>query len=75
MKELPEIQYNGKPLGKIVGFEEHIEEGLSIAHVGTIVINGGACIGKNLRIHVCTNIGTKAGTSVLAPIIGDEKFT
>ena len=51
-----------------------IEEGLSIAHIGTIVINGGARIGKNLRIHVCTNIGTKAGSSDEAPIIGDDCY-
>lgn len=42
--------------------------------MGTIVINGNSKIGKNLRIHVCTNIGTMAGYSDLAPIIGDNCY-
>lgn len=31
--------------------------GLAIVHVGTIVVSDKAKIGKNCRIHVCTNIG------------------
>jgi serine O-acetyltransferase len=31
--------------------------GLTIVHSGTIVVSGDAKIGKNCRIHVCTNIG------------------
>lgn len=50
------------------------EEGLSIAHTGTIVVNAAAKIGKNCRIHVCTNIGTAAGTSTDCPIIGDDCY-
>ena len=36
-------------------------KGLSIAHVGTIIVNGGARIGDYCRIHCCVNIGTAAG--------------
>jgi serine O-acetyltransferase len=51
-----------------------IGPGLSIAHRGTIVINGGARIGANCRIHVDVNIGTEAGKSTAAPIIGDNCY-
>ena len=50
-------------------------EGLAIVHVGTIVVNGGAKIGKNCRLHVCTNIGaakTKEGSG--APTLGDNVY-
>lgn len=49
--------------------------GLAIVHVGTIVVNGDAKIGKNCRIHVCTNIGrapSKEGDG--APILGDNVY-
>jgi len=48
--------------------------GLSIAHRGTIVVNGGAKIGANCRIHVDVNIGTEAGKSDAAPSIGDNCY-
>lgn len=48
--------------------------GLSIAHRGTIAVNGGAKIGKNCRLHVCVNIGTEAGKDNVAPIIGDNCY-
>lgn len=48
--------------------------GLSIAHRGTIVINGRARIGANCRIHADVNIGTEAGKSDAAPIIGDNCY-
>jgi serine O-acetyltransferase len=48
--------------------------GLSIAHRGTIVVNGGARIGGNCRIHVDVNIGTEAGKSAAAPTIGDNCY-
>lgn len=47
--------------------------GLSIAHFGTIVVNGNAKIGKNCRIQECTTIGATNG-STEAPIIGDNIF-
>lgn len=49
--------------------------GLAIVHVGTIVVSGSAKIGKNCRIHVCTNIGhapSKEGTG--APTLGDNVY-
>ena len=49
--------------------------GLAIVHTGTIVVSGKAKVGKNCRIHVCTNIGdapSKAGDG--APIIGDNVY-
>jgi len=48
--------------------------GLSIAHRGTIVVNGGSRIGANCRIHVGVNIGTEAGETDSAPIIGDNCY-
>ena len=51
-----------------------IGPGLSIAHRGTIVINGGAQIGANCRIHADVNIGTEAGKSASAPIIGENCY-
>ena len=48
--------------------------GLSIAHRGTIVVNGGAQIGANCRLHVDVNIGTEAGKSDAAPSIGDNCY-
>ena len=48
--------------------------GLSIAHRGTIVVNGGAKIGANCRIHVDVNIGTEAGKADSAPTIGDNCY-
>jgi len=49
--------------------------GLAIVHTGTIVVNGAAKVGKNCRIHVCTNIGsalTKEGDGV--PTLGDNVY-
>ncbi|WP_421850593.1 serine acetyltransferase [Novosphingobium sp.] len=45
--------------------------GLSIAHWGTIVVNGDARIGGNCRIHQGVTIGSSGGKS---PIIGDNCF-
>lgn len=47
--------------------------GLSIAHYGTIVVNGNAKIGKNCRIQETTNIGATNGSNK-APILGDNVF-
>lgn len=47
--------------------------GLSIAHYGTIVVNSRTRVGKNCRIHVCTNIGASGG-SLKAPVIGDNVY-
>lgn len=48
--------------------------GLSISHPGTIVVNAGAKIGENCRIHVCVNIGTEAGYRTKAPRIGNNVY-
>ena len=42
------------------------DKGLSIAHLGTIVVNGNAKIGKDCRIHVGVVIGAN-GENVRAP--------
>lgn len=47
--------------------------GLSIAHYGTIVVNGNAKVGKNCRIQDSTTIGATNG-SEKAPILGDNVF-
>ena len=49
-------------------------EGLSLPHCGSIIINCHTRIGKNCRIHAGVNIGTKAGYSDMAPIIGDNVY-
>lgn len=48
--------------------------GLSIAHRGNIVVNGGAKVGANCRVHVGVNIGTEAGKADAAPVIGDNCY-
>lgn len=47
--------------------------GLSIAHYGTIIVNGKAKIGKNCRIHARTTIGASNGNKA-APNIGDNVY-
>lgn len=64
-------------LGKKLGFSispNAFGPGLSIAHYGTIVVNSGARIGANCRIHVDVNIGTAAGESQAAPTLGDNCY-
>ncbi len=48
--------------------------GLSIAHHGTITVNGGARVGSNCRIHPSTSIGTARGYHAAAPSIGDNVY-
>jgi serine O-acetyltransferase len=48
--------------------------GLAIAHRGTIAVNACASVGANCRIHVCVNIGSRAGTNDQAPVIGDNVY-
>ena len=49
-------------------------KGLSIAHLGTVIINKNAMIGDYCRIHADVNIGTAAGASSDAPVIGDYVY-
>lgn len=70
-------KYKKFKLGNMLGYEIPLnvfDEGLSIAHKGPIVINSGAKIGKNCRIHICVNIGTSAGKENEAPTIGDNCY-
>lgn len=48
--------------------------GLSIAHYGTIIVNSGAKVGENCRLHACVNIGTEAGYADKAPQIGNNCY-
>lgn len=47
--------------------------GLSIAHLGPIVINGFAIVGKNCRIHPFTTIGIDGRSSKVAKV-GDNVY-
>ena len=47
-------------------------KGLSIAHYGTLIINGKTVIGENCRIHACVNIGVSGKSE--APKIGNNVF-
>ncbi len=47
--------------------------GLSIAHYGTIVVNGNSKVGKNCRIQEGVNLGSTNGNSE-APQLGDNVF-
>ncbi len=49
------------------------DEGLAIVHYGTIVVSGGAKVGKNCRIHEGVNIGATNGSNKAATI-GDNVF-
>ena len=44
------------------------------AHHGTIIVNMGAKVGANCRLHACVNIGTEAGYGFKAPLIGDNCY-
>ncbi len=48
--------------------------GLSIAHYGSIIVDGAAKVGANCRIHQCVTIGTSAGHYRSSPFIGDNVF-
>lgn len=48
--------------------------GLAIVHYGTIIVNSGAKVGANCRLHACVNIGTAAGSNENAPTIGDNCY-
>jgi len=48
--------------------------GLSLAHIGSVIINNGAKLGANCRIHAGVNIGTQAGYGDKAPRIGNNVY-
>jgi serine O-acetyltransferase len=47
--------------------------GLSIAHIGPIIINATAKVGKNCRLHINTNIGMN-GREKHAAVLGDDVY-
>lgn len=47
--------------------------GLAIVHLGTIIVNPNARVGRNCRIQACTNIGASGGKPE-APKIGDNVY-
>lgn len=47
--------------------------GLALVHYGTIVVNINSKVGKNCRMHACTNIGASGG-SKKAPTIGSNVY-
>lgn len=71
------LRFRYRQLGMKLGYSIPVNAfgpGLSIAHYGTIVVNDSARVGANCRLHVCVNIGTEAGKSDSAPIIGDNAY-
>ena len=63
-----------KQLGMKLGFSIPrgvFGPGLSLAHYGSIVVNGDARVGRNARLHSDVNIGVAAGAS---PRIGDDVY-
>lgn len=49
-------------------------KGLSIAHIGSVIINDYAKIGDFCRVHVGVNIGATVDKPKDAPIIGDNVY-
>jgi serine O-acetyltransferase len=69
-------KYRFKKLSIRLGFsipENTFGPGLKIPHYGPIVVNSGARIGANCKIHVCTNIGESGGVAG-APTIGNNVY-
>lgn len=48
--------------------------GLCIVHYGTVIINGGAKVGANCRIHSGVNVGANGGGDSDTPILGDNVY-
>lgn len=70
------IKFQKWKVGLRLGFtipEGVFDYGLQIPHYGTIIVNANARVGKNCRIHACTNIGASGGNSK-APQIGDNVY-
>ncbi|QDO94312.1 serine acetyltransferase [Formosa sediminum] len=70
------LRFKFKNISLKLGFSIPINvfgPGLAIVHYGTIVINSNTKVGKNCRIHACTNIGASGG-SKKAPKLGDNVY-
>jgi len=50
------------------------DKGLSIGHIGPVIINDYAKIGENCRVHVGVNIGAGVNEPKAAPIIGNNVY-
>lgn len=71
------LKFRFHKLSRLLGFSIPINvfgPGLSIAHVGTIVVNGNAKIGANCRIHAGVNIGTGNDLKQEVPTIGNNVY-
>ncbi|AFS37023.1 serine O-acetyltransferase [Alteromonas macleodii] len=71
------LQLRVRRLGRKLGFSipaNVFGPGLSIAHAGTIVVNGKCKVGANCRVHVCVNIGGSLSKKGAAPHIGDDCY-
>ena len=71
------LQFRVRKLGRNLGFSipaNVFGPGLSIAHAGTIVVNGRCKIGANCRVHVCVNIGGGLSKRANPPVIGDDCY-
>ena len=67
-------RYKRAKLGALCGFSIPVnvaDKGLSLVHIGDVVVSEYAKIGKNCRIHVGVNIGADARIPDAAPVIGD----
>lgn len=67
--------YRCDSLGAKLGFSipcNVFDRGLSIAHYGTIAVNGTCVVGKNCRIHEGVTLGSTNGS--LGPRLGDNVF-
>ena len=63
-----------RELGMKLGFSipRHVfDPGLSLAHYGSVVVNGNARVGRNARVHSDVNIGESDGRS---PVIGNDVY-
>lgn len=70
------LKYQKWRLGMRLGFtipEGVFGSGLQIPHYGTIIVNANARVGRNCRLHACTNIGASGGSGK-APQIGDNVY-
>ena len=64
-------------IGLLCGFEiplNVVDQGLCLAHAGTVIISEHAHIGKNCKIHAGVNIGADARKRNAAPCIGDNVY-
>lgn len=71
---LRKVQFHHRSL--LMGYTIPInvfDSGLSIAHHGTIVVNGNCKIGKNCRIQTGVTLGSTNGCTK-APVLGDNVF-